>query len=207
MVWSMVQASPRSESVSALGRRLTPAQVSRRDRLVDVAYALAREGGYAAVTIDAVRERADVARATIYHHFGSKDHLIAAAIVRWGGEIQSRMRAAPPEKGDLLERVIETLRAVVETAEAEPELLQAAMQAVVSRDLGVDEMQRQLSGVVSGYLETVVDPEGELDTDLLGMVLGHVLFSSLIQMAAGRRRSAEVMQDLATTAELILRRR
>jgi hypothetical protein len=53
----------------------------------------------------------------------------------------------------------------------------------------------------------VIDPEGELDTDLLGMVLGHVFFSSLIQMAAGRRTPEEVMQDLAITAELALGRR
>ena len=203
----MVQKHPGSGGIAAIGRRLTPAQVSRRARLVDAAYELARDGGYAAVTIDAVRERADVARATVYHHFGSKDHLIAAAILRWGGEIQASMRAAPPSKGDLLERVIATLRSVVDAAEAEPELLQAAMRAVATPDIGVDETQRQLSSIVSGYLETVIDPEGELDTNLLGMVLGHVLFSSLIQMAAGRRTPEEVMQDLAITAELALGRR
>ena len=39
-------------------------------------------------------------------------------------------------------------------------------------DVVVDETQRQLSSIVTGYLETVIDPEGELDTNLLGMVLG-----------------------------------
>ncbi len=201
------RAQPGSGGVATVGRRLTPAQASRRARLVDAAYELARTGGYAAVTIDAVREQAGVARATVYHHFGSKDHLIAAAILRWGQEIQEAMRSAPPAKGELLDRVITTLRAVVDAAEAEPELLRAAMQAVATPDVGVDVTQRQLSSIVSGYLETVIDPEGELDTDLLGMVLGHVLFSSLIQMAAGRRTPEDVMQDLAITAELALGRR
>ena len=117
------------------------------------------------------------------------------------------MRTAPPAKGELIDRVIATLRAVVDAAVAEPELLRAAMQAVATPDVGVDVTQRQLSSIVSGYLETVLDPEGELDTDLLGMVLGHVLFSSLIQMAAGRRTPEDVMQDLAITAELALGRR
>jgi AcrR family transcriptional regulator len=206
----MVQKEPNrldATATAAIGRRLTPAQASRRARLVDAAYGLARDGGYAAVTIDAVCARAGVARATVYHHFGSKDHLIAEAILRWGHEIQKAMRAAPPSKGDLLDRVIATLRAVVDAAVAEPELLRAAMQAVATPDVGVDETQRQLSSIVTGYLETVIDPEGELDTDLLGMVLGHVFFSSLIQMAAGRRTPEEVMQDLAITAELALGRR
>jgi len=198
---------PESGDVTTVARRLTPAQASRRARLVDAAYELARIGGYTAVTIDAVREQAGVARATVYHHFGSKDHLIAAAILRWGQEIQESMRTAPPAKGELIDRVIATLRAVVDAAVAEPELLRAAMQAVATPDVGVDVTQRQLSSIVSGYLETVLDPEGELDTDLLGMVLGHVLFSSLIQMAAGRRTPEDVMQDLAITAELALGRR
>ena len=193
--------------MTAVGRRLTPAQASRRARLVDAAYALACEGGHAAVTIDAVCKRAEVARATVYHHFGSKDHLIAEAILRWGSELQQAMRASPPAKGELLERVIGTLQHVVDAVEEQPNLFQAATQALVSPDLGVNESQHQLSSLVAGYLETIIDPEGELDTQLLGMVLGHVLFSSLIHMAAGRRSPEEVMNDLTITAELALARR
>ncbi len=192
---------------TAVGRRLTPAQALRCDRLVDAAYELACEGGYSAVTIDAVCKRAEVARATVYHHFGSKDHLIAAAILRWGSELQQAMRAAPPAKGELLERVISTLQRVIDSVELQPNLFQAAMLAVVAPDLGVNETQRELSSLVSRYLETIIDSEGELDTDLLGMVLGHVLFSSLVQMAAGRRTSEDVMNDLTITAELALGRR
>jgi len=199
------QATPRVDT--AVARRLTPAQALRRARLVDAAYELACEGGYGAVTIDAVCKRAEVARATVYHHFGSKDHLIAEAILRWGNELQQAMRAAPPAKGDLLERVIGTLQRVIDSVELQPNLFQAAMLAVVAPDLGVNETQRELSSLVSRYLETIIDAEGELDTELLGMVLGHVLFSSLVQMATGRRTSEEVMNALAITAELALGRR
>ncbi len=191
----------------AVGRQFTPAQAQRRARLVDAAYELACEGGYGAVTIDAVCKRAEVARATVYHHFGSKDHLIAEAILRWGNELQQAMRAAPPAKGDLLERVIGTLQRVIDSVELQPNLFQAAMLAVVAPGLGVNETQRELSSLVSRYLETIIDAEGELDTELLGMVLGHVLFSSLVQMATGRRTSEEVMNALAITAELALGRR
>lgn len=206
----MVQISPTlgiRPIRSSVGRRLSPAQAERRARLVDAAYGLACEGGYAAVTIAAVCERAEVARATVYHHFGSKDHLIAEAILRWGDELQAKMRAAPPAKGDLLERVVQTLQHVIDAVEQQPGLFEAAMAAVVTSDPGVDKTQRSLSSLVSSYLETILDADGELDAELLGMVLGHVLFSSLVQMAAGRRTSAEVMQDLAVTTELALGRR
>ena len=52
-----------------------------------------------------------------------------------------------------------------------------------------------------------IGPEATPTDMLSGMVLGHVLFSSLIQMAAGRRTPEDVMQDLAMTAELALGRR
>ena len=105
----------------------------------------------------------------------------------------------------MLDRVIGTLQHVLDAVEAQPNLFQAAIQAVVSPDLGVNESQGRLSSLVTGYLETIIDPEGELDTRLLGMVLGHVLFSSLIQLAAGRRSPEEVMSHLTITAELVLR--
>ena len=174
---------------------------------MDAAYALACEGGYAAVTISAVCERADVARATVYHHFGSKDHLIAEAILRWGDELEQAMRAAPETKGSLAERVLRTLEHVIEAVKAQPLLFQAATMAVVTPDPGVDECQRRLASLVSVYLDTILDSEGALDTEQLGRVLGHVLFSSLVQMAAGRRSADEVMSDLALTTELALGQR
>ncbi|MCP4908860.1 MAG: TetR/AcrR family transcriptional regulator [bacterium] len=210
MVQTTVQGRPETAAprvLTSIGRRLTPAQESRRARLVDAAYQLACEGGYAAVTIAAVCERVGVARATLYHHFGSKDHLIAEAILRWGAELERAMRESPPVKGGLLERVLATLQRVIDSAELQPNLFQAAMMTVVAADVGVDETQRELSSLVTRYLETILDSEGELDTNLLGMVLGHVLFSSLVQMAAGRRTSEEVMNDLALTTELALGRR
>jgi AcrR family transcriptional regulator len=49
-----------------------------RSRILEAARALLSRAGSAPLTIDAVAERADVARMTIYHQFGSKPGLIAA---------------------------------------------------------------------------------------------------------------------------------
>lgn len=187
-----------------VGRRLSPARARRRARLVRAARQLASKGGYSAVTIDAVCRRAGVARATIYHHFGSKDHLIAEAILEWGGEQQKALRRRPPAEGDPLERVIETVSRVLDGVMREPNLFQAAVMAFVSPDLGVREMQRQLSDLVAGYLEAAFEPGEDRDTERLGMVLSHVFFSSLINMAAGRSTRDQVMSDLEDTARLIL---
>jgi len=116
------------------------------------------------------------------------------------------MRAAPPAEGPLLDRVMATLEHTLDAVEREPNLFQAAMQALVTADVGVNASERELSSLVTSYLDTIIDPDGELDTGLLGMVLGHVLFSSLIRIAAGRRTREQAMEDLRLTTELALGR-
>jgi len=190
-----------------LGRRLTPVQAERRTRLLGAARELAVEGGYEAVTVSAVCARAGVSRATVYHYFGSKDHLIAEVMWQWGLERTAELRAHPPAGATTLERVVATLRWVLEAVEREPRLFRAAVAAFVSPDLGVTQMQRQLSSLVGGYIEAALGSEEPIDFPPVGMVLSHVFFSRLVTMAAGRTTPAEVLHDLATTAGLVLEKR
>jgi AcrR family transcriptional regulator len=81
---------------------------SARERILDSAYELFSHRGIRAVGIDEIRERADVAKATLYRHFSSKDELVLAFLdrreqlwtVEWV-EREARARAADPE-GQLL---------------------------------------------------------------------------------------------------------
>jgi AcrR family transcriptional regulator len=53
---------------------------SRRDHLVETALALFERNGFRATGIDRILAEAGVAKMTLYHHFGSKDELILAAL-------------------------------------------------------------------------------------------------------------------------------
>ncbi|NJM83320.1 MAG: TetR/AcrR family transcriptional regulator [Tabrizicola sp.] len=74
----------------------TAEPVSARDRIVSTAGRLFYREGYRAVGVDRVIAEAEVAKATFYKHFPSKDDLIVAWISR--AEEQS-LRAVPPEDG------------------------------------------------------------------------------------------------------------
>ncbi|HWX87674.1 MAG TPA: helix-turn-helix domain-containing protein, partial [Solirubrobacteraceae bacterium] len=52
--------------------------VGARDRILNAAYELFSQRGIRGVGINEVIERADVATATLYRHFGSKDELVLA---------------------------------------------------------------------------------------------------------------------------------
>ena len=65
------------------------AQRERRTRILDATIALASKGGFDAVQMRAVAERADVALGTLYRYFPSKIHLLVSALGR-------AVRARPP---------------------------------------------------------------------------------------------------------------
>src|SRR5881227_4095906 len=58
------------------------AQRERRKRILDATLALASKGGYDAVQMRTVAERADVAVGTLYRYFPSKVHLLVSALGR-----------------------------------------------------------------------------------------------------------------------------
>lgn len=65
--------------------------VSPRDRILTVAGRLFRRDGYRAIGVDRVIAEAEVAKATFYRHFPSKDALIVA----WIGLAEAQSKAAP----------------------------------------------------------------------------------------------------------------
>jgi AcrR family transcriptional regulator len=76
-----------------------------RDRILASAYELFARRGVRSVGVDEVIRRADVAKATLYRHFASKDELVLAFLQRreelWTKEwveAEARRRGADPEE-------------------------------------------------------------------------------------------------------------
>jgi AcrR family transcriptional regulator len=86
--------------VEAIRTKPTPA----RERILESAYELFSRRGIRAVGIDEVIERAEVAKATLYRHFRSKDELVLAFLERreqiWTKE---RVEAQARERGTTAE--------------------------------------------------------------------------------------------------------
>jgi AcrR family transcriptional regulator len=82
-----------------------PSPVAARDRILASAYELFARHGIRAVGIDQVIKRAEVAKATLYRHFASKDELVLAFLQRreqlWTKdwvEAEARRRGETPEE-------------------------------------------------------------------------------------------------------------
>jgi TetR/AcrR family transcriptional regulator of autoinduction and epiphytic fitness len=81
-----------------------PRKLRSRARLLDAATSLLVSGGVEAVTVDAVTRLSKVARTTLYRHFTSTTHLLAAAFERLLPQV-----TPPPATGDLRQQLIELL--------------------------------------------------------------------------------------------------
>ena len=92
-----------------------PRRQRSRARLLDAATTLLAKGGTDAVTIDAVTKLANVARATLYRHFGNGTELVAAAFGRL-------LPPAPtvPADGDLRDRLVELMVSQAKLIESAP---------------------------------------------------------------------------------------
>src|SRR5919204_4537606 len=85
------------------------AQRDRRKRIIDATIALASKGGYDAVQMRTVAERADVALGTLYRYFPSKIHLLVSAMVRELERSLERMERAPVPGDTPADRVLHVL--------------------------------------------------------------------------------------------------
>lgn len=81
----MATATPQGVTPDRRERR----RQDTRERIIAAALALFRTQGYAATSVDAIAERADVARRTLFNHFPRKQDLLAA----WAGERRARLSA------------------------------------------------------------------------------------------------------------------
>ena len=84
---------------------VTQARPNARERILETAYELFARRGIRDVGVDEVIERAGVAKATLYRHFPSKDHLVIAFLElreeRWTlewVEAEARRRGDTPEE-------------------------------------------------------------------------------------------------------------
>ena len=137
-------------------RTLTRAQQARRQRVVDAAMALGLDGGYEAVQMRDVAARADVAMGTVYRYFTSKDHLLAAALVHWVEQLDSRLAQLPAQGDTAAERVIDVLDRALRAMGRQPQLVGAVFTALASPDPAAIECQQQVSVLMEGIITRAI---------------------------------------------------
>ena len=181
------------------------AQRERRRRILDATLVLASKGGYDAVQMRTVAERADVALGTLYRYFPSKIHLLVSALAREFDRIQERLERTPNPGETPYERVIFVLGRVTRAMQREPQLTEAMTRAFMFADpTAAAEVHAVAQLMEQIFTSAMHDGEPTADDRAKARVIGDVWLSSLVAWVTRRASATDVLNHLELAARLLL---
>jgi TetR/AcrR family transcriptional regulator, cholesterol catabolism regulator len=182
------------------------AQRERRKRILDATLILASRGGYDAVQMREVAERADVALGTLYRYFPSKIHLLVSALVREFEQTRQKL-GKRPVPGDMpADRIIYVLNRVTKNMQREPLLTEAITRAFMFADPSAASEVNAVASLMERMLTDALH-EGEPSSDerAIARVIGDVWLSNLVAWVTRRASATDVSNQLELAARLLLR--
>jgi AcrR family transcriptional regulator len=204
-------AAPRTGTTTAVsappdGDFSSASQRERRQRILDATLALASRGGYEAVQMRAVAERANVALGTLYRYFPSKIHLLVSGLAREFERNQEKLDRTPIPGATPYERMMYVLGRITRTMQREPMLTEAMTRAFMFADPSaaaeVNTVARLMERMLTGAMH---DREPTGDEIAIARVIGDVWLSSLVAWVTRRASANDVSNQLELAARLLLR--
>ncbi|PTR29028.1 TetR family transcriptional regulator [Rhodococcus sp. OK519] len=179
------------------------AQRERRKRILDATLTLASKGGYEAVQMRAVAERADVAVGTLYRYFPSKVHLLVSALAREFERIESRGKIPPGHSP--LERMQLILGQITKAMQRDPLLTEAMTRAFMFADASaaaeVDQVGKLMDTL---FARAITDNDPTEEQLAVARVISDVWLSNLVAWLTRRSSATDVAKRLELTVELLL---
>lgn len=165
---------------------LQDSQATRRRRILDEAHRLLAERGGANLQMRELAERADVALATAYRYFGSKDLLLAEVYLDWSAGHWEGMSAEAAVGSTNSERMGVLAVRAVEVWAADPQFLQLDALLRMSTDpqvaAVVHRVEEGATALVRGALRDIPDD----DARVISLVVMAVVSQSLGAWILGR---------------------
>ena len=182
------------------------AQRDRRKRILDATLALASKGGYDAVQMRTVAERADVALGTLYRYFPSKIHLLVSELAREFEQTQEKLDRKPIPGETSYERMMYVLSRITRSMQREPMLTEAMTRAFMFADpSAAAEVNRAARLMEQVLTKAMHDGEPSADDKAIARVIGDVWLSNLVAWVTRRASADDVSNHLELAARLLLR--
>lgn len=206
-------ARPRTSGANALNVLTddelgSAAQRDRRKRILDATIALASKGGFEAVQMRAVAEKADVALGTLYRYFPSKIHLLVSGLARELERGQERGGASIPGE-TAYDRLLFVLGRITRAMQRDPNLTEAMTRAFMFADASaaaeVDTVAKLIERTFTRALhddDPAVEPNDE--DRAIARVIGDVWLSNLVAWVTRRSSASDVAERLELTVRLLV---
>src|SRR3954471_3925487 len=180
-------------------------QRARRERILDAAMELASEGGWDAVQMREVADRAEVALGTLYRYFPSKVHLLVSVLGRTFQALHDSVRV--DRAGTPQERVYRVVAVMTRYLARHRRLSGAMIRALMTADAqtarDVEGVGNLLVGFIASATHAPGDAPDERDT-LVAHIIGKVWLTDVVTLLSGRMTVSQVLEDLESTISLVM---
>jgi AcrR family transcriptional regulator len=190
--------------------RTPPAsQRARRERILDAAVELATDGGYDAVQMREVADRADVALGTLYRYFPSKVHLLVSAMARTFQALQDSVPDTDDTTSTPEERVYRVVAVVTRYLAKNRRLSGAMIRALMIADADAGREVDAVSDLMVGFITAASHEPASTPTErdtLIAHIIGKVWLSDVLTLLSRRMTVSAVLEDLEATIALVMSR-
>jgi len=205
-------AAPRTNTSTGAARSTldgdqgSAAQRDRRRRILEATLQLASKGGYEAVQMRTVAERAEVALGTLYRYFPSKIHLLVSALALELEQIQEKLERKPIPGDTPHERMQFVLARVTRSMQREPLLAEAMTRAFMFADPSASAEVNAVARLMEEmFTRAMHDGEPTADDRAIARVIGDVWLSNLVAWVTRRASANDVANHLELASRLLLR--
>ena len=186
-----------------LGAR-TASVAETRERVVGAARRLFAEAGFHRVSLDEIARRADVARATVYHQFGSKLGVLGAVVEDYEQRAGLAALAELVESGPVATLVRDVVTAGCTYWSTDPALARSIVAFAVTDPQAADLLAGHDAGrlrLLTRMVERLDLPEPEQALDALWLLTGFAAYDDLTRgRGLTTAAAAALLCDLADQA-------
>lgn len=166
-------------------------------KLVVAARDTLRESSYADLTVRAVASRAQVAPATAYTYFSSKNHLVAEVYL----DLVRQVPFFTDVNDTRLNRVQQAVRSLALVVADEPEVAAACTTALLSNDNAVGPVRDRIGAEIHQRIKSALGPDGDART-VAACEMSY--FGALVQAGSGAFTYRQIADRLGYVVRLIL---
>ncbi|WP_370942875.1 cholesterol catabolism transcriptional regulator KstR [Amycolatopsis sp. cg5] len=181
------------------------AQRDRRRRIIDATLTLAAKGGYDAVQMRAVAEKADVALGTLYRYFPSKIHLLVSGLAREFERAQEKIERSAIPGETPSERLIFVLGRNTRLMQRDPHLTEAMVRAFMFADTTAAAEVEQVGRLMENMFAKAmgIEEPTEADRDIFHLI-ADVWMANLVAWVTRRATASDVANRLELSVHLLL---
>jgi AcrR family transcriptional regulator len=185
--------------------RAAPRPKQPRRRMLDAALELAVLGGYDALQVRAIAQRAGVSSRTIYENFPSLDSLLILAVAEPAEGLYRQFTESPPNGRTAAARVNHLISQLTDTMTANRPLTLALFRALLSGKPDVAQHIAGFRAALQAVLASAITSQRPTKRDRdVAEILQNIWFTALVGWAAGTDSDSYIADIMARSTRLLL---